>query len=170
MTRQARVQEVAIIVAMTKDRVIGLGGSLPWDLPQDRHLFKNLTTGNTVIMGRKTYESIKQPLAGRLNIVLSRTLTDLPGVTVCTNFIESLEVAGQFGRPVFIIGGVGVYRKALSVASVLHISWVERQYAGSVHFPNFDLADWTVAEQKDYPGFHYVRYLRQTGDAQPLNK
>lgn len=161
MTRQARIPEVAIIAAMTRDRVIGRGDSLPWDIPEDRHLFKKLTTGNTVIMGRKTYESINHPLADRHNIVLSRTLTDLPGVTVCRSFIGGLEAASQFGRPVFIIGGTGLYREALPVASLLHISWVEKSFAGSVHFPEFDLADWTVAEQKGYPGFRYVRYLRQ---------
>ncbi|MGD9018699.1 MAG: dihydrofolate reductase [Desulfuromonadales bacterium] len=161
MTRQARVPEVAIIAAMTQDRVIGLGDGLPWDLPEDRQLFKNLTTGSTVIMGRRTYQSINHPLADRLNIVLSRTLTDLPGVTVCKSLIEGLEVAGRFGRPVFIIGGAGLYREALPVASVLHISWVGKPFDGNVHFPEFDLADWTLVEQKGYPGFHYERYLRQ---------
>ena len=161
MTRQARVPEVAIIAAMTQDRVIGLGDGLPWDLPEDRQLFKNLTTGSTVIMGRRTYQSINHPLADRLNIVLSRTLTDLPGVTVCKSFIEGLEVAGRFGRPVFIIGGAGLYSEALPVASVLHISWVGKPFDGSVHFPELDLADWTLVEQKGYPGYHYERYLRQ---------
>ena len=161
MTQPARGPEVAIIAAMTKDRVIGLGDSLPWDLPQDRHLFKKLTMGNTVIMGRKTYESINHPLADRHNIVLSRTLTAPPGVTLCRDFSEGLEAASQFGRPVFIIGGNGLYRKALPVASVLHISWVEKSFAGSVYFPEFEPADWVIAEHKDYPGFRYVRYLRQ---------
>ena len=89
-------------MAMTQDRVIGQGDNLPWDLPEDRHLFKNLTSGNTIIMGRKTYESINRPLADRHNLVLSRTLTALPGVTVCSNFIEGLETAriyrGHFNR------------------------------------------------------------------------
>jgi len=161
MTQQGTAPEVAIIAAMTRDRVIGLGNRLPWDLPEDRRLFKNLTTGNAVIMGRKTYESINRPLANRRNIVLSRTLTDLPGVTVCRNFIEGLETASQFGQPVFIIGGAELYRLALPVASVLHISWVKKSYAGSIYFPEFELADWVMAEQKDYPDFHYVRYLRE---------
>ena len=161
MSRPAMPPEVAIIVAMTNDRVIGLGDSMPWDLPEDRHLFKELTRGNTVIMGRKTYESISQPLADRRNIVLSRTLTALRGVTVCRSFPAGLQAARQFGRPVFVIGGAGLYQEALPVASTLHISWVDKSYAGSVYFPEFELADWTVAEEQDYPGFHYVRYLRQ---------
>lgn len=161
MTQQARGPEVAIVTAMTRDRVIGLGDRLPWDLPEDRQLFKKLTSGKTVIMGRRTYESINRPLADRHNIVLSRTLTDLPGVMVCSNFIEGLEAAGQFGRPIFIIGGAELYRKALPLASVLHISWVKNSFHGDVYFPKFDLAEWTEVEEQDYQGFRYVRYLRQ---------
>ena len=161
MTQPGRAPEVEIIAAMTEDRVIGLGDRLPWDLPQDRRLFKNLTTGNTVIMGRKTYTSISRPLPERNNIVISSTLSDIPGATVCSSFSAALEVASSFGRTVFILGGVELYREALPVATVLHISWVEKSYEGSVLFPEFDLADWTVSEQKGYPGFRYVRYLRQ---------
>ena len=161
MTRQARLPEVAIIAAMTADRVIGLGGRLPWDFPEDLQLFKRLTIGGTVIMGRKTYKSIGHPLPERQNIVLSRTITDLPGVMVCNNFIESLAAAGKFGRPVFILGGAELYHKALPIASVLHISWVKRSFGGDVYFPEFDLADWTVEEEQDYPGFRYVSYHRR---------
>jgi dihydrofolate reductase len=148
MTQQAGCTELAIIVAMTRDRVIGQGGTLPWDLPQDRQLFRELTTGNTVIMGRKTYESIKRPLPKRCNIVLSRTLTNLRGVTLCHSFPAALENARRFGQPVFVIGGAGLYHEALPAAAALHISWV-------------DLADWSAAEEKSYPGFHYVKYLRR---------
>lgn len=162
MTQPARAPEIEIIAAMTEDRVIGLGDRLPWDLPQDRRLFKNLTTGNTVIMGRKTYASINRPLPERHNIVLSRTLSDIPGVTICRSFPDGLKAASRFGRKLFVIGGAGVYREALPTTSVLHISWVEKSYAGSVYFPEFDLADWTVTEHKEYLGFRYVRYLRRT--------
>lgn len=164
MTQLARGPEVAIVAAMTRDRVIGLGDSLPWDLPEDRQLFKKLTSGKTVIMGRRTYESINRPLPDRHNIVLSRTLTDLPGVMVCSNFIEGLEAAGQFGRSIFIIGGAGLYRKALPLASVLHISWVKNSFHGDIYFPEFDFAEWTEVEEQDYPDFHYVNYLRRAID------
>ena len=161
MTQPARALEIEIIVAMTEDRVIGVGDRLPWDLPQDRRLFKNLTIGHTVIMGRKTYASISRPLPERRNIVLSRTLPELPGVTVCSSFAAGLATASRFGRTVFIIGGAWLYREALPLASVLHISWVKKSCAGKVLFPEFDLAGWIEVEQKDYPGFRYVRYLRQ---------
>jgi len=164
MTQQAGVPKVAIIAAMTRDRVIGLGDRLPWNLPEDLLLFKRLTIGGTVIMGRKTYESIGHPLSERQNIVLTRTVSDLPGVMVCGNFIDSLTAAGQLDRPVFILGGAQLYRKALPIAAVLHISWVKRSFHGDVYFPEFDLAEWAVMEEKDYPGFHYVSYLRRAID------
>ncbi len=149
---------------MTKDRVIGLGARLPWDLPEDLQQLRRLTTGNTVIMGRRTYESIGHPLPDRNNIVLSRSLNRLAGVMVCNSFIASVVAARQFGRPVFILGGVELYREALPTASALHISWVREAFAGNVYFPEFDLADWTVAEEQDYPGFRYVKYLVKTAD------
>lgn len=164
MTQQARDPEVAIVVAMTRDRVIGLGDRLPWDLPEDLHLFKRLTIGATVVMGRKTYQSIGHPLPGRQNIILSRSLTGLPGVMVCNSFTAGLEAASRFGRAVFILGGAELYRKALPLASVLHISWVKEFFHGDVYFPEFDLAEWVVAEELDYSGFRYVKYLRKSTD------
>ncbi len=164
MTQQGRASEVAIIAAMTRDRVIGLGAGLPWDLPEDLQKLKQLTTFNTVIMGRRTYESIGHPLPDRNNIVLSRSLNRLSGAMVCNSFITGMAKASQFGRPVFILGGVELYREALPIASVLHISWVREAFSGSVHFPEFDLADWRVEEEQDYPGFRYVKYLVKTAD------
>ena len=164
MTQQARAPKVAIVAAMTRDRVIGLGDRLPWDLPEDLHLFKRLTIGATVVMGRKTYQSIGHPLPGRQNIILSRSLTGLPGVMVCNNFTAGLEAASRFGRAVFILGGVELYRKALPFASVLHISWVKKSFHGDVYFPEFDLADWAEVAEQDYADFHYVKYLRRSTD------
>jgi len=167
MTRHVGVAKVSIIAAMTKDLVIGLGDRLPWDIPQDLQRFKSLTVGGTVIMGRKTYESIGRPLPDRQNIVLSRSLSELPGVMVYSNFIDSLIAAGQFGRPVFIIGGAELYRKALPIASALHISWVKKSFRGDVYFPDFDPADWAEVEEQDYADFHYVKYLRRSTDKSP---
>jgi len=162
MIQQASPQEVAIVAAMTSDRVIGLGDKLPWNLPEDLHLFKRLTIGGTVVMGRKTYESIGRPLAERQNIVLSRTLTDLPGAILCNSFTGGLETARQIGRPVFILGGAEVYQEALPIASVLHISWIKQRFAGNVYFPEFDLAEWIGVEEHGYADFRYVKYLRRS--------
>jgi dihydrofolate reductase len=153
--------QVAIVVAMTEDRVIGSGKDLPWHLPEDLQLFKRLTMDGTIIMGHKTHTSIGRPLPGRHNIVLSRCQAELPGVQVCKSFVAGLTSAAQLGRPVFVIGGEELYRKALPIASDLHISWVKEIVPGDVYFPGFDLADWDVCEDEDHQGFQYRHYKRR---------
>lgn len=152
---------VEIIVAMTKDKVIGSGEYLPWHLPEDLQLFKQLTMGYTLLMGRKTYASIGRPLPGRNNIVLSRSQVEFPGVQVCNSFMAGLTAAAQYGNQVFVIGGAEPYRKALPLASELHISWVKDVVPGDVHFPDFDLDEWIVCKEVDYSDFRYVHYQRK---------
>ena len=145
---------------MTKDQVIGSGADLPWHLPADLQLFKQLTMGYTLLMGRKTYASIGRPLPGRNNIVLSRSQDGFPGVQVCDSFMAGLNAAAQYGNQVFVIGGAELYRKALPIASDLHISWVKDVVLGDVYFPDFDLDKWVVCKELDYSAFHYARYQR----------
>ncbi len=149
---------------MTRDGVIGRDGRIPWDLPDDRKLFRKLTEGNTVIMGRLTFESLPAPLANRHNIVVSRSLVQLEGATVCRRFLDGVALGWQLGRPIFVIGGVELYRKALPIADTLHISWVEGNHKGDRRFPALDLTAWEVVEAVDYPGFQHVVYRR----AEPL--
>lgn len=163
MTSQPGIPQVAIIAAMTRDQVIGSGKDLPWHLPEDLQLFKTLTMGCTIIMGHKTYASIGHALPGRLNIVLSRSQQELPGVLVCNSFMSGLTAAAQKGRPVFIIGGEELYRKALPIASELHISWVKADVSGDKYFPEFDLADWIMCEEVEHAAFRYTRYRRKDG-------
>ena len=167
LTLQPCIPRVAIIVAMTKDRVIGSGDALPWHLPEDLQLFKRLTMGCTIIMGHQTHASIGRPLPGRHNIVLSRARKVLPGVQVCDSFMNSLTAAAQQGRPVFVIGGEELYRKALPIASELHITWVKATVPGDRHFPQFDLTDWILCEDVDHSGFHYTRYRRKDRAGHP---
>jgi dihydrofolate reductase len=162
ITSQLGLPKVAIIVAMTKDRVIGSGGTLPWHLPEDLQLFKRLTMGCTVIMGRKTYLSIGRPLPGRHNIVLSHTLKESAGIKICDSFMKGLNAAARQDRAVFVIGGEELYRKALPIASELHISWIKAEVSGDKYFPAFDPADWTTCVSMDYPEFRYKYYRRNS--------
>lgn len=161
------IPAVAIIVAMTRDRLIGADDKLPWHLPEDLRLFRQITSGGTVIMGRATFEAIGRPLANRVNIVLSRSGLPLAGVEVCTGFLEALALAARHNRPVFVIGGRSVYQKALPIASEMHISWVNGPFSGNRFFPEFDLSDWTVLEEKGFQGFRYNRYRRTVESIAP---
>ena len=155
------VPEIAIIVAMTRAFVIGSGGSLPWHLPEELQLFQKMTMGCTVIMGRKTYATIGQPLQGRHNIVLSHNQKEIPGLQLCRSLITGLTAAAQVGDPIFILGGEDVYRKALPITTELHISWVKGDFKGDQFFPSLDFSEWNTCTEEDYPDFHYIHYRRR---------
>ncbi len=150
-----------IIVAMTRNRVIGLNGKMPWHISDDLKLFKRLTLGGTVIMGRTTFESIGKTLPGRNNIVVSATVKEIPGATVCQDFEKAVKKAEGLERDIFFIGGASIYKQALSLADAMHVSWVKQEYAGDTRFPEFDLALWQEIENNEYPEFTHILYRRQ---------
>jgi len=157
--------EIHIIVAMTENRVIGYRGGLPWKLPEDLELFKQLTLGAAVIMGRTTFESIGGALAGRANLVVSRHDIAAEGIVSCRTFSEALVQAGSDNRSIFCIGGAEIYRAALPLADILHISWVEGDYEGDTLFPAFDPEDWQEINRMPFTGFTHVTYRRKKGQA-----
>ena len=147
---------------MTKDHVIGINGRLPWQIPEDLLLFRDLTLGNTVIMGAKTFQSIGKPLVGRNNIVLTSSPTAVGGALSCDSFVSGLLKAWRIGRPIYIIGGESLYRKSLSIADSLHISWIKGKFAGDCYFPDFDIQEWEPVEKKAFEAFDYVHYQRRS--------
>lgn len=153
--------EIRVIAAVSRNMVIGRDGALPWDIPADRRLFRELTIGNTVVMGRRTYESLPAPLADRHNIVLSRSSHPFRGAVTCRNLLEAIALGWRLGRPICLIGGAELYRKGLLIADSLHISWIEGEYAGDRRFPPIDFAVWRPERQVDFPGFRYVVYRRR---------
>ncbi|MFO8003863.1 dihydrofolate reductase [Thioalkalivibrio sp.] len=137
-----------IIVAMDPDRVIGRDNQLPWHLPEDLRHFRRITNGHTLVMGRRTHESIGRPLPNRRNIVLSRQAHwQAPGVEVHPD-LESALAAADDG-PVFVIGGAELFREALPRAAVIHLTRVHRRFPGDVHFPLAG-AGWSVAWEEEH--------------------
>ena len=158
---------VSIIVAMTRERIIGNNGKLPWDIPEELNLFRATTRDSTVIMGRKTFESIGRPLPDRNNIVVSKKLSYVTGVDVCRSVEEAVEKAKTYKthiRGTFVIGGADVYKEALDKGLVeeMDVSWVKRNYPGDVKFPYFDMLQWIATEPKDYAEFEHVVYLKRS--------
>jgi dihydrofolate reductase len=150
-----------ILVAMTEDRLIGREGRIPWHIPEELRLFRDLTVGHTILMGRRTFESIGRPLPGRLNVVLSRTLEPTPGVIVCADLHMGLAEGAAHGDTIFLIGGNQVFQETLPIADFLRISWIPGNYEGDVYFPPFSLSDWEEILSRDYPGFRHVTYRRR---------
>jgi len=127
---------IKAIVAMAENRVIGNAGTIPWHLPEDFKFFKATTMGHAILMGRKTYESIGKPLPGRENIVLSRTMSETPGVTVIQSIDDLKEPTDR--RDLFVIGGEEIYRLLLPRVEELYVTKVPRQIEGDTHFPDFE--------------------------------
>jgi dihydrofolate reductase len=149
-----------IIVAMTRSRVIGKENKMPWHLPEDLKLFKKITSGNTVIMGRKTYESIGRPLPNRQNIVITSGQVNIEGALVCRTITEALDKADQYGHKIFFIGGAKLYMSALELVDYMYVSWLKQEYEGDAYFPEFDVNDWEKMEETDYPEFTNILYKR----------
>ena len=138
---------------MTRNRVIGRGGSLPWDLPDEMAHFKRTTLGQPVIMGRRTFESGAHPLPGRHSIVLSRRGIRAPaGVDVAKDLDEALSLAGQGGkRDCFVIGGTEPFAAALPRAHRLIATVIDAELDGDTAFPDFNPCPWRLVECIHHP-------------------
>ena len=136
---------VSLILAMAENRVIGRRGGLPWRLPKDLLHFKKLTLGHTLIMGRKTFESIdRRPLPKRRSIVLSRDPGYRPGgAEVAASLADALELAGGDDE-VFVIGGAGVFADAVALADRLYLTLVHAEVEGDVVLPEIDAGSWEL--------------------------
>jgi dihydrofolate reductase len=153
---------MTVLVAMTAARVIGRDQQLPWHIPEELALFRRLTMGATLIMGRRTFQSIGRPLPGRRNIVVSRTLPPTEGIEICSNFPQALRLAAG-DQKVFAIGGRQIFSEALPITDYLRVSWLHQEYAGDVFFPHLDLDDWRVLTRDEGPEFTHVLYGRKPG-------
>lgn len=141
---------LAIIVAMAANGVIGAGNRLPWRLPEDLRHFRALTTGHAIIMGRKTWESLPGALPGRQSIVVSRDPSfTAAGADVAASLDEALA-AVRMPEPAFCIGGGELYRLALPRTTTLYLTEIHRDYAGDVHFPRFDRAQWRETAREEH--------------------
>lgn len=156
---------INIIAALTKNHVIGKNNQLLAHISEDLQNFKRLTLGNTVIMGRKTFESIGQPLPNRKNIVISHSILSLPGVDVCHSLNDALEKARSAdlakSSEIFIIGGASIYQQALPLADKLYLSHLKKDYEGDAYFPELNLLEWEIEEQKEFKEFTFIVYRRK---------
>ena len=159
----------SIIAAMSENRIIGLDNSLPWRLPADLRYFKGKTMGHTLIMGRKTYESLQKFLAGRRIIVLTR---DRNFSTERAETAFSLEEAiglAEENQETFIAGGAEIYAQALKreIVDTMYLTLVHENFEGDTYFPEFSGSEWELAERKDNKkdeknlfDFSFLKYVK----------
>ncbi len=158
----------SIIVAYDKNRGIGAANDLLWvrDLPADLRHFKEMTTGHTIIMGRKTYESLGRPLPNRHNIVISRDMTPVPGVTVVRNLEEAYAVSTS--PDIFIIGGGQIYQLAIDGVDRILATEVDASFKADVFFPAVNPAVWIEVAREHHQkddlnkyNYDFVSYERR---------
>jgi dihydrofolate reductase len=144
------------IAAMSENRVIGQGNKIPWHLPEDFKWFKKMTTGQVIVMGRRTFESIGKPLPNRETIVLTRGNFSHPGVRVISHLGE-IDLAAET-REVFICGGAQLYELALALCSDLYLTLVKRVVTGDTFFPPFEHQFKLVEDIADCTEFRISHY------------
>ena len=138
---------IKIIVAMSKNRVIGNNNELIWKLSSDLKRFKELTTNNPVVMGRKTYESIGRPLPNRRNIIITRNLEyEADGCEIVSSLEEALLLTNN---DCFIIGGGEIYKQSLEIADKIYLTLVHKEFEGDTTFPELG-SDWATIGAKDF--------------------
>lgn len=146
------------IAAMAENRVIGNGSKIPWHLPEDFKWFKQTTMGHTLLMGRKTFESIGRPLPGRTTLVLSRSDVHYPGTTTIHDW-QNLP-AKLIQGDIFVAGGAEIYAQLLPACSELFLTLVHRQAEGDVLFPSFESLFPIKEMLRETPEFTIFRYSK----------
>jgi dihydrofolate reductase len=153
---------ISIIVAMANNRVIGANNQIPWHLPDDLQMFKRLTMGHHIVMGRKTYESIGRLLPGRTTVIVTRRRDyAVPGAIIAHSLHDAINAAARDDE-IFVIGGAELFRQALPVADRIHLSVVDAEPEGDTWMPEFDFTEWAEVSSEEKPGYRYL-LLERTG-------
>lgn len=156
---------ISILVAMARNRTIGINNTLPWRIPEDLKHFKTLTMGHCMIMGRKTFDSIGKPLPGRTSIVVTRNRElRISGCTMAHSLLEAIAACANDDE-IFVVGGAELYAQALPLTDTLYVTEIQQDVEGDAHFPPFDRAQWQeISREKraqEVPQaleYHFVTY------------
>lgn len=159
MTNKQKSPSLSIAVATGENKEIGKNNQLLWHMPADLKFFKQTTSGHTVIMGRKTFDSVGKPLPNRRNIVITRD-TDLriAGAEVVNSLDEALSITQNEEKPVFIIGGAEIYRQALPKTDLLYLTTIHHQFDADTFFPEFDRNEWEVLSSEPHQADEKNKY------------
>lgn len=141
---------ISLIAAMAEDRVIGIDNRLPWRLPADLQHFRRLTLGKPVLMGRKTFDSIGKPLAGRRNIVVTQDRAFRADGVEVAHSVDAALAAAAAAPELMVIGGASFYAQLLPRADRLYLTEIHHRFAGDAYFPAFDARGWRETSRSDH--------------------
>ena len=139
--------KISIIVAIAQNYAIGKNNQLLWHMPNDLKHFKQITSGRTIIMGRKTYESVGKPLPNRRNIVVTRQDIQIPGCEVVKSIDEGLSLCAHEDE-VFIGGGAEIYRQAMDITDRIYLTIIHKDFEADTFFPEIDYLKWDEASRE----------------------
>ncbi len=150
-----------IISAMSYSRVIGSGDGMPWNVPEEYQQFLNFVDGQSIIMGRRSFEIFGPDLTTTNNIVISRSASKLPNAVVFSDLKTAVEHVKKLGKTVFSAGGGSIYKQTIPLADTMYLSFIKGEFTGDTYFPEFDEAQWRVSKREDHPAFEFVVYNRK---------
>jgi dihydrofolate reductase len=150
-----------IIGAMATNRVIGSGDGMPWDVPEEYAHFLKLIDGQTIIIGRRSYEIFHDGLTSAHNIVVSRSDDGIAGAIIVPSIEDAVRTAKSFGATFFSAGGASIYAQTIPLADAMFLSYIKGHYTGDAYFPEFSEDDWVVEKRDDHPRFEFVVYRRK---------
>lgn len=154
-------KQVVLVAAVATNGVIGLDGDIPWSIPEDLKHFRAVTKGHTVVMGRRTFESIGHPLPFRTNVVVTRDPEwSFDGVFTAPSVEAAIELSQGFDGDVMVIGGAQVYAAALPLADVQILTEIHLSPEGDTFYPEFDRSAWKEARREPHDGFDFVWWER----------
>ena len=141
---------VSLVAAASENNVIGKNNTLIWRMPADMKFFKNLTMGHTVVMGRKTYESMGKPLPGRKNIIITRNKEyKADGCVVFGSFSDVLEYC-KAEDEIYVIGGAEIYHQLMNSADKIYLTRIHHNFAGDAYFPEIPNSEWEETKRTDF--------------------
>lgn len=160
------MNNISLIVAVSKNKVIGKNNSLPWHIPKDLARFKALTKGAVVIMGRNTYESLPEgKLPGRYKIVLSTQISSdsesffLEDTIFVKGREEALAEAAKLSKRIFICGGPAVYSEFLDDCSQAYITYINKEFDGDTYFPEFSICQWQKKDSEEFYNYDISNHM-----------
>lgn len=160
---------ISLLFAMDQNRGIGYKNDLPWRLPRDLRFFKEKTTGQIIVMGRKTLDSMNGALPNRTNVVLTRDEAfQADSVTVLHDVADINELADKHSeKEIFVIGGSEIFSQTLEIADRIYMTYIEESFPADTHFPDFSLDEWQeisrekgIKDERNPYDYYFIQYDR----------
>lgn len=152
---------IVIISAMSRDRIIGSGDGMPWHVPEEYQHFLDTTAGQTIIIGRRSFEIFGPTLTSEHCYVVTRGESTFKNAFTANSLQSALDQAKRHGRTVYVSGGASIYSAAIGLVDSMQLSYIDGEFSGDTYFPDVDEADWTVTRREDRGSYEFVEYLRK---------